>query len=169
MVYFTADTHFGHAAIIEHSQRPFSTVAEMDAVLVANWNAVIQPRDTVYHLGDFCYKAVKSPEAYLRKLNGTIHLTRGNHDSETARICADTFASVSDLLEVIIEGQRIVLCHYAMRVWPKSHHGSWHLYGHSHGTLPPEAGSKSLDIGVDCHNYYPVAFTKLAELLGNHS
>jgi calcineurin-like phosphoesterase family protein len=168
MIYFTADTHFGHAAIIEHCQRPFATVAEMDAVLVANWNAVVQPRDTIYHLGDFCYKAVKSPEAYLKKLNGTIHLIRGNHDSETARLCVDKFASVSDLLEVVVEGQRIVLCHYAMRVWPKSHHGSWHLYGHSHGTLPPEMGSKSLDIGVDCHDYYPVAFPKLVELLGIH-
>jgi calcineurin-like phosphoesterase family protein len=165
MIYFTADTHFGHAAIIEHSQRPFASVTEMDTTLVAQWNGVVQPRDTVYHLGDFCYKSVTKPEAYLKKLNGTIHLIRGNHDNETIRLCGEQFASVSDLLEVVIEGQRIVLCHYAMRVWPKSHNGSWHLYGHSHGTLTPELGSKSLDVGVDCHGYYPLAFSKLQTLI----
>jgi hypothetical protein len=29
-----------------------------------------------------------------------------------------------------------VLCHYAMRVWNRSHHGAWHLYGHSQGESP---------------------------------
>ena len=36
--------------------------------------------------------------------------------------------------------QDIVLCHYAMRVWQKSHYGAWMLYGHSHGTLPDNPG-----------------------------
>jgi hypothetical protein len=43
-------------------------------------------------------------------------------------------------------GQPIVLCHYAMRVWNRSHHGAWHLYGHSRGNLPaaPIAQSRRL-------------------------
>jgi hypothetical protein len=43
---------------------------------------------------------------------------------------------------------KIVMCHYAMRVWRGSHNGTWHLYGHSHSALP-EANTLSLDIGVD--------------------
>ena len=42
--------------------------------------------------------------------------------------------------------QLVVLCHYAMRVWDRSHYGSWHLYGHSHGNLPPwKSDSPRLD------------------------
>ena len=39
--YFTADQHFGHQNIIGYCDRPFHSVGEMNAVLVANWNAVV--------------------------------------------------------------------------------------------------------------------------------
>jgi hypothetical protein len=29
-------------------------------------------------------------------------------------------------VEISIHGQPIVICHYAMRVWNRSHHGAWH-------------------------------------------
>lgn len=45
--------------------------------------------------------------------------------------------------------QRIVCCHYALRVWDRSHYGAWHLFGHSHGSMPDEPHSLSLDVGVD--------------------
>ena len=57
------------------------------------------------------------------------------------------------LLEIKLDGQLIVLCHYSMRKWNKSHYGSWHLYGHSHGNLPPLG--LSFDVGVDTNDYYP--------------
>jgi calcineurin-like phosphoesterase family protein len=41
------------------------------------------------------------------------------------------------------------------------HHGAWHLYGHSHGALPPYG--KSFDVGVDCWNYKPVSFEQVQE------
>jgi hypothetical protein len=41
----------------------------------------------------------------------------------------------------------VILCHYGMRVWPASHHGSVHFYGHSHGRLP--GYGRSRDVGVD--------------------
>jgi calcineurin-like phosphoesterase family protein len=40
-----------------------------------------------------------------------------------------------------------------MRVWPRSHHNSWQLYGHSHGKLLPIG--KQWDIGVDNNDFYP--------------
>ena len=36
MVFFTADLHFGHANIIRHCARPFASVEDMDAALLAN-------------------------------------------------------------------------------------------------------------------------------------
>lgn len=51
--FFTSDSHFGHANIIRYCQRPFADADEMDSALIRIWNSVVDPRDTVYHLGDF--------------------------------------------------------------------------------------------------------------------
>ena len=144
--WFTADTHFGHDAIIRHCARPFANALEMDAALVHSWNAVVAPGDTVYHLGDFCYRASRSASAYRQKLNGKIHLISGNHDTGTVKDHADLFASVSVLKELKIEGQMLVLCHYPLREWPGYWRGAWHLFGHVHGRLDATSNGRSLDV-----------------------
>jgi calcineurin-like phosphoesterase family protein len=54
-----------------------------------------------------------------------------------------------------------------LRVWNKSHHNSWHLYGHSHGSLPPHG--KSVDVGVDCKEitseYRPLSFKEIKKYM----
>ena len=56
--------------------------------------------------------------------------------------------------------------HYAMLAWNKSFHGSWLLYGHSHGRMTkftdehlPQA--RMLDVGVDTHDYKPWSFEQV--------
>lgn len=51
MVYFTADMHFGHRAIINMQSRPFESVEEMNRVLLQNFNSVVHKDDTVFILG----------------------------------------------------------------------------------------------------------------------
>ena len=68
---------------------------------------------------------------------------------------------MSDLKTISVNKQKIVLCHYAMRVWDGSHYNSWMLYAHSHGKL--ESQGKSFDVGVDCWNYVPVSFDQVVE------
>jgi len=60
--------------------------------------------------------------------------------------------------------QVIVLCHYAMRAWDRSHYGSWHLYGHSHGTLP--GYGLSFEVAVDCWDFRPVGLDVMAARMG---
>lgn len=55
MVYFTADMHFGHRAIIAMQNRPFGSIEEMDSIILQNYYAVINRDDTVYILGDVCH------------------------------------------------------------------------------------------------------------------
>src|SRR5258708_7745418 len=80
-VYFTSDHHFGHSGARSLYRRPFASVAEMDQQLVAHWNAIIQPADEVWHLGDF---AVRQPQERVRfllsELHGLKHLIAGNND-----------------------------------------------------------------------------------------
>lgn len=58
--------------------RPFSSTEEMDEAMVANWNRVVNPKDTVYHCGDVVI-ARKNLQT-LKRLNGKKRLIRGNHD-----------------------------------------------------------------------------------------
>lgn len=158
MFFFTSDTHFGHDNIIRYCNRPFESVEEMDRVIISNWNKVVGDNDTVYHLGDFSFK---DPYPYRKSLKGKIVLIQGNHDFK--RILGrhiTLFESIHDLLSIRIEHQWIVLCHYALAVWDKSHFGAWHLFGHSHGSFEGTTG-KTLDVGVDSNAFTPVSFEEL--------
>lgn len=170
-LWFTSDHHWGHANIIRFSQRPYADVDEMNEALIANWNRVVGEKDTVYHLGDIFMLASQEAKRIRERLNGTICLIRGNHD-KTADSMKQAFAWIKDYHELKVEDpdtpdgkRRIVLCHYAFRVWNKSHHGSWHLYGHSHGSLPDDPNSLSFDAGVDCHDYAPISYARVKEMM----
>lgn len=159
MVFFTADTHFDHKNIIQYCHRPFSDVEQMNEVMIARWNEVVGREDTVFHLGDF---AMRRHEYFLRRLNGHLHLIIGSHDDALRRL-RGYLAEATKLKEVDIEGQRVVMCHYALRVWPASHYGAWLLYGHSHGNLPPIG--KAWDVGVDVNDFQPLSWVQIKEIM----
>lgn len=158
--FFTSDTHFEHEKIIGFCKRPFANVSEMNEALIRNWNAVVAPDDLVYHLGDFSFGTRKQWREVTDRLNGQIALILGNHDKNVTK---DDFVMARDLAEVEVEGQKIVLCHYGMRTWRHDLRGTWHLYGHSHGMLPPYG--KSCDVGVDAWGFTPVSFERLKKFM----
>lgn len=189
-IYFTSDTHWGHANIIAYSKRPFLfdpskghngkdgrplvqnlDVDFMDETLIKNWNSVVGPSDTIYHLGDFAfYRDQRKTINVLRRLNGNKILIRGNHDKHMEQDVLNMFGSVHSYYELSVPDrdagkQLIVLLHYGMRVWNKSHRGSWHLYGHSHGTLPDDPNSLSFDAGSDCHGYTPISYDQVKKIM----
>lgn len=95
-VFFTSDSHFGHKGIITFSEtkpfRPFETIEEHDAELVRRWNAVVTPKDTVWHLGDFAFG--RRNIAIADELNGIKRLVMGNHDMYGAEEYLKYFRSV---------------------------------------------------------------------------
>jgi calcineurin-like phosphoesterase family protein len=157
--WFIADTHFGHAGIIGLCKRPFANVEEMDDALIANWNTVVGPDDDVWHIGDFAYRIKPSRLRWIfGRLQGRKHLVPGNHDYDEA-LALPWSSQTRQIVEVSIDGQRVVLCHYAMRTWQGQHRGALHLYGHSHGTLP--GTEQSTDVGVDCWGFQPVGLKQI--------
>ncbi len=156
----------------EKPPRPmFSNVWDMNKTIIDNHNEVVEKGDLVYELGDVFLKIDPKIARETRyQMNGNFYLVRGNHDQVAEKI-PDCWVWMKDLVRIRPKGfgdiPHIALCHYAMRVWHGSHKGAWHLYGHSHGQLP-EANCcpnckhtqhqwLSFDIGVDCHNFYPVS------------
>ena len=164
MIYFTSDTHFNHDSIRKHCNRPWDSVEEMDKALIDNWNKCINPGDTVYHLGDFAFGGHEIVKNYRNKLNGKVHLILGNHDYRN-RIhnIEDLFSSTNNMLTLKYNHEKIVLCHYPMRSWDSSCHGSYQLYGHSHGLIEPIG--KQMDVGVDANGYMPLSITQVMQKL----
>lgn len=123
----------------------------MDELLIENWNRVVTPKDSVWHLGDFGFtKSLEDAKAVFERLNGDKHLIKGNHDQNN-KIQKLKWASIQDVNMLSFEGNHFFLSHYAHRVWPSKFHGVYHLYGHSHGNLP--GYDRSMDVGVDASQY----------------
>jgi calcineurin-like phosphoesterase family protein len=160
--FFTADTHLGHSAIIRFCSRPFSNVEEMNEIIIKNWNLKVKPKDRVYIIGDFAFGSREKILNYTRRLSGHKILIVGNHDN-IGQPSSYGFAEKYQLLTAKINGTYITMCHYAMRIWERSHYDSWHLFGHSHGTL--EAMGKSWDVGVDNNGFAPLEFEEVKKIM----
>jgi len=166
-IWFTSDTHFGHTNIAGPSvsvwkggYRNFNTVQEMNDALVHNINKIVGEDDILYHLGDWSFGGVHNIY-YFRKalICKNIHLILGNHDQhikdkeikflDSSFNPIDLFSSVQNVFTGKIGKREFHLSHYSHQVWPASHKGVIHLFGHSHGSL--KGIGRSMDVGVDTH------------------
>jgi len=187
MIFFTADTHFGHANIIKYCDRPFANERAMDREIIRRWNDAVRENDIVYHLGDFTLRDSDGFRSYISQLNGSIHIL-GNpwhHDrrwlkdynlGDEARygtyagIYSASGRTVTIEPPVVVQELReykegshpkaLVLCHYPFVAWDRSHYGSWHLHGHCHGKHSKKG--KIMDVGVDSNDFRPVSLGEVA-------
>jgi calcineurin-like phosphoesterase family protein len=174
----TSDNHYNHDNIIIHSKRPFANVTEMNEHMIAAWNAVVDPEDTVYCMGDFAFKWRGNRHVTYdelgERLNGLKHLIIGNHDLERNDADDDgtdkikdhwMWESVQSYLEIKFGKSRFVLFHYPIETWRNAHKGWYHLHGHCHGTLKRVIPHR-IDMGVDCWpNYAPVNLEHVRDIL----
>ncbi len=124
--WFTSDTHFGHANIIRYCGRPWATVEEMNEALIQNWNSVVAPEDTVWHLGDFAMGDRKRIPAIRERLHGRIHIVQGNHDYNKSLGCFD---EVHRTVVIEVDGIHVELAHNPRHITGT---GSIGLCGHVH-------------------------------------
>lgn len=190
-IWFTSDTHYHHKNIVRgttswdifekgsshQSLRDFDTLEEHDEALIEKINSLVKWNHTLYHLGDWSFGGHEQIKKFRDRLEcQNIHLIFGNHDQHIEPIDSPyrgLFKSVQYVKELSfkIDSQKsgrygktkIFLSHFSHRVWNQSHHGTIHLYGHSHGSLP--GVGRSMDVGVDTHNLYPYHLDEIIDTM----
>lgn len=190
-IWFTSDPHFGHAKCIEYCSRPYKSADEMDEKLIANWNRVVQPQDTVIVVGDFFmyHKKAKLKEI-LTRLHGKKILVRGNHDMSQSEMHTVGFDLVCDSMTMQMAGETVNISHYPYkkktifyRFWdfmhwidPKKYFkprrfknqldddGRFLIHGHTHSKRI-KSGKRMIHVGVDAHGFRPISFQRVADII----
>lgn len=165
-IFLTSDTHFNHLNILryESETRPFSSIEEMNEAIIANWNSVVSPEDTVYHLGDFFMGSYDAIEDILDRLNGTIKLIRGNHDTKPRiELYKAKGIEVKELDYINYKGRFFILCHFPNNseefIRMITHDNSevvW-CYGHVHSNAPKGYHDGTFHVGMDTNDLTPIS------------
>jgi len=184
-VFFTADSHFGHENIIKFCNRPFVNASEMDREMERRWCEIVPDDGIVFHLGDFTLGGDMVADGYFQMLTGEIKMLSNpwHHDKRwllnpdmhyaTGYGAPVVLLPPMVVLEVPQMEQNgyplaITLCHYPIGEWDRKHYGAWHLHGHSHGNYKYVSTEKAIDVGVDCWDFRPVSFSRIAERMTDY-
>jgi calcineurin-like phosphoesterase family protein len=177
--WFISDTHFLHENIKKYCNRS----DDFNKTIIRNWNEVVQPEDTVFHLGDLTAGVGKVQDGYeklkkiMNMLNGNIVLVKGNHDHYTNEQYKNDL-NIKAVTDYLIQDEYF-LCHYPLiidkytkeRMIPmieeykrlfKESGCKYLLHGHSHMT---KFGGKRINLSVDLINFTPVEITDLLKHL----
>ena len=160
MDYFISDLHLGHKNIIRYCNRPFNTIELMDNTIINNWNAIITSNDTVFLVGDVCFKKSKKEITdIINSLNGTKILIMGNHDY---RLSVKEWLSVgfSEVYKYpIIYKDFYIVSHKP--VFMNSTMPYINIHGHIHQNTMAEI--YYYNVSVEHHNYTPVSFDNIVK------
>ena len=166
--FVVSDTHFGHANIIDYSNRPFRhpngsrDVESMNRILVNNWNHTVSPNDIVYFVGDLAFgRGSRTTRYWLRRLNGRKITIKGNHDPTIWR---------RGFKKIDYNGIQFLLIHDPNEVinW-----NGWVIHGHKHrdnrGNCPVRypfinGHNKTINVNVELTGYKPVNLDYLCSL-----
>lgn len=171
MIWLSADSHYWHKNLCgptlstwKTGYRNFSSLEEMNEVLLDNLNSKVGEDDVLYFLGDFAMgNRSKIPELRAKIHCKNIHLIFGNHDRAIRKYYRECFTTCQDSLSIFHKGVRIVLSHFPHDVWEDNEKGSIHLFGHCHGNYKDVKGRR-MDVGVDTNNFYPYSLDEAVEI-----
>lgn len=169
MIYYIADTHFGHERIIQLNNRPFANIDEMKEVLINNWNRKAGKDDLVYIVGDFSMRSREHPVGILKRLNGHKILIEGNHDYKMLKDpkFRECFEEICQIKNTADNGRQVTLCHYPIIEWPNYFRNSYLVYAHIHNNTKNNAyrcmreEPRALNAGVDINNFEPVTLDEM--------
>lgn len=163
-VWVTSDTHFGHANIIQYTNRPFDSVEQMNRVMTERWNDVVSPNDTVIHVGDFAMGLPALHQGYFDQLNGEKYLIKGNHDkNHTLKLgwtgVFDDFTMQTPVGDVFFSHHPIMNPEYKKEMEDSGI--VLFIHGHQHNPHVRSIRGNRIDVGVDAWGFQPVRLKTL--------
>ena len=183
-IWITSDIHYNHKNICRgvtnwrtpdgevpiNSTRDFNTLDHMNDTIVERINSKVMQNDTLILLGDVSFGGFENIGIFLDRLVcKNIYLILGNHDhhiKNNREHIKSRFISVENYVELNIDGENFVLCHYPLASWNGLNKGVIHLHGHVH--LSPQnkwGNGKKLDVGLDGNNLYPYSITEIIHMM----
>lgn len=170
MIYLSSDLHFNHNKPFIYADRGFSSVDEMNAAIINNFNSVLTDRDDLYLLGDTLMGNTSESIPLFRRLRGKIHLIWGNHDTSSRK---RILAQQSNVVEVLgyadiltYEKQNFYLCHFPTITTnfddKPLNRKLLCLAGHTHSTEKFDSCG-SYNVAVDAHNCRPVSIKTIIQ------
>src|SRR3990167_1375876 len=147
--FFTSDLHFFHKKILQlcPTTRKGSSLEEMHELIISKWNETVKVEDHVYILGDLSLGSPIKTLEILNKLEGNLHLIKGNHDHWVTPNTSQRFVEIVDYKSLKLNGVHLVMFHYPIAEHDRCHSGSYHLHGHTHGNY--RVDGRVLDVGID--------------------
>jgi calcineurin-like phosphoesterase family protein len=154
LIYFTSDLHFYHEKAINFVDRKSFTIESWIEMMCDKINSRVKKSDRLFILGDFAL----GKEKQIRKAKSLIKikdcwLIHGNHDCSSKLLDEVWGNKWRYVHECKIKGAPTWLSHYPHLAWPKSHYGSFHLYGHLHdqreefwNSMPELKERRSMDV-----------------------
>ena len=163
-IWVVSDTHFNHAPILNFKDyvgkpaRSFDNVDQMNECMFDNWNSVVAPGDTIYHLGDVLFGMDKDKwlAENFNKLNGKKILILGNHDNP--KFLAPYFEKI--MLWADLSKIGLLLSHTPQHesTLAETHRFGTgpvlNVHGHIHSNPSPEGPYKC--VCVEQTNYTPI-------------
>lgn len=166
-IWFTSDQHFGHKNVLKLSNRPYSSIEQMDEDIIEKYNKLVKKDDVVYFLGDLAWnQSYDNYKKIFKRLNGRKVYILGNHDNRQNLLKCQKdglLLSVKESQILNIGSDTVHLTHYPLLEWFNFYHGGLALHGHTHCRVNDYC--LSTDIGVDCWEMEPVEFTEIKEYL----
>lgn len=181
MIWFISDTHFCHKNILDFTDRPFTSIDDMNEGLVQRWNQKVMPEDTIYILGDLTLGSFKEFKPIALRLNGKKYLIKGNHDHFSNGQYEQIGITVYEELKMRIAGKIVRLSHYPYSYpWykrlfafkselrfmdrrPPRIPGEFLIHGHTH--TKKKRIENMIHVGVDAWNGYPVSIREVESLM----
>lgn len=168
MIFFTSDQHYGSQRALELSKRPFSSVEEMNSVMISNFNKKISNQDLTFHIGDF------GDYDILSRLNGRHIIILGNYE-------IDEMNGITDSDKMLVFGRRMrevgfeeayvkglkkkiedstgnsyaIYMTHCPDNCKKDDPELFNLFGHIHGRQ--KVKRYGIDVGVDANHFYPIS------------
>ena len=170
--------------------RGYSSYDHMTDMIIAKTNELVAPLDNLWFLGDWCLNS--SWEQFsndLARFNcQNIYMLWGNHNSrvkDAYRMGVESqygitdhgievyptrwrnFIFVGNKVEIVVDKQYYVMCHFPIDIFNNGMDGAIMLCGHSHGSYEKTQASykigRRLDVSWDCFKR-PLLFSEVNEI-----